>query len=794
MKRPALQAAIAFIAGITASLYIKQIIVIILIFLILIVLYYYSVRKEVHAFKNLLIWNVFFLLGYVNFAAQYTYMLMPVLQNYDAEVTVKGYICDYYRSDDNKAVINLFAESLEKNGQNLNIQRIIRINAYNAKNDNEFKLGRYVEASVVLNKPLGDRNPGGFDYAAYLFSKRITAYASVDSEDIFLRGEIKKLPVKAFGSSARSYINEALYNTLSAEKAALMSAMLTGSKDSLDENIENAFRASGLMHLMAVSGTHIAFLLFPVLWLFRVLGFNRRAAAIVSIPLIIVYCAISGFTASVLRASIMAVIVLIGKMLDRKSELINSIAIAALLILTINPFMLFDAGFQLSVGAASGLGVLYKRVFGFIPDNVPLFIRKAVSATIAAQAGILPVIVKYFSKLSVISILSNLFVVPLTGAAMVLGFITVILYSVNHMLAVCASFALQGTLHIILVIADTFASVPWAEIHAHHWKLSWCVLYYAFLIISGVYGMAFFIRYRKGVAAAVFAIGTVLVIQGLVPGSLKLIFIDVGQGDSALIRSPEGYCMLIDGGGSYYEKETGYIGRQVLMPVLMHEGVSVIDCVLVSHAHADHMSGVLTLIDLFPVKTVGLPYYSGAYEDFSYLIHACNEKNIKVCFYTRGDTIRIDSKTEFIVMHPGKDANYGGNLNNASLSGMLCYKQFRVLFTGDIEKEAEYSFLTENNDVDCCVLKVAHHGGKNGTSEQFLNRVKPEAAVISVGSNNFGHPSGEVLDRLYSSGAKTYITKNSGAVVVTGNGVKYRIKTWLNDDRFTFLFENDRLD
>ena len=104
MKRPALQAAIAFIAGITASLYIKQIIVIILIFLILIVLYYYSVRKEVHAFKNLLIWNVFFLLGYVNFAAQYTYMLMPVLQNYDAEVTVKGYICDYYRSDDNKAV------------------------------------------------------------------------------------------------------------------------------------------------------------------------------------------------------------------------------------------------------------------------------------------------------------------------------------------------------------------------------------------------------------------------------------------------------------------------------------------------------------------------------------------------------------------------------------------------------------------------------------------------------------------------------------------------------------------
>jgi len=793
MKRPALHAAIAFIAGIAASWYIKQVIVIIFISLVLIVLYFYSTKKEIPAFKNLLLWTVFFLLGYVNFAAQYTYMLLPVRQHYDAEVTVKGYISDYYRSDDKKTVIDLFAETVEKDGQELNIQRTVRVNAYNMENDSELKPGRYINVNAVLNKPAGARNPGGFDYASYLLSKRIAAYASADAEDIFLSGEIKKLPVKTFGMSARDYINEALYNTLSAEKAALMSAMLTGAKGSLDENIENAFRASGLMHLLAVSGTHIAFLLFPVLWLFRALGFNRRAAAIASIPVIIVYCVITGFTASVLRASIMAVIVLIGKMLDRKTELINSIAIAALLILIINPFMLYDSGFQLSVGAAAGLGILYKRVFNCIPEKIPLFIRKAVSGTIAAQAGILPVIVKYFSKLSVISVLSNLFVVPLTGAAMVFGFIVVILYSLSHMLAVYAGFALQAVLHVILVIADTFASIPWAEIHAHHWRLSWCVLYYAFLILSGVYGMAFFIRYRKAAAAAVFAIGAVLVIQGFVPGNLKLIFIDVGQGDSALIRSPDGKYMLIDGGGSYNEKETGYTGRQVLMPVLMYEGVSRIDHIIVSHAHSDHMSGVLTLISLIPVESVGLPCYSGVYEDFSELINACNEKNIEVRFYARGDTVKIDSKTEFIVMHPDEGSNYGSDLNNTSLSGMLCYKQFRVLFTGDIENKAEDSFLSGNDDVDCCILKVSHHGGKNGTSEQFLKRVKPEAAVISVGSNSFGHPSRDVLDRLYSAGARVYITKDRGAAVITGNGAKYRIKTWLNDDRFTFLFENDRL-
>jgi len=792
MKRPALHAAIAFIAGIAVSWYIKQVIVVVLVFLLLNVLYFYSVKKKIRAFKNLLLWNVCFLLGYVNFAVQHTIMLMPVRQHYDAEVTVRGYISDYYRADDKKTVIKLFAESAEKGGRNFSIERTIRVNAYNMINDNDLKPGRYIQISAVMNKPARARNPGGFDYAAYLFSKRIAAYTSVDAKDIIFFEEMKKLPVISFGINARNYISEALYNTLSAEKAALMSAMLTGSKDSLDENIENAFRASGLMHIMAVSGTHIAFLLFPVLWLFRVLGINRRAAAIISIPVIIVYCVITGFTASVMRASIMAIIVLAGKILDRKAELINSIAIAALLILIINPFMLFDSGFQLSVGAVSGLGVLYKRVFGCIPEKIPLFIRKAVSGTIAAQAGILPVIARYFSRLSVISVLSNLLVVPLTGAAMVFGFIVVILYSLNHMLAVYAGYALQAILHVILVIADTFASVPWAEIHAHHWKLSWCVLYYALLIVSGVYGLAFFIRYRRVIAAAIFAIGAVLVIQGFVPGGIKLVFIDVGQGDSALIRSPEGRYMLIDGGGSYNEKETGYTGRQVLIPVLMNEGVSRIDHVIVSHAHADHMSGVLTLIGMFPVESVGLPFYSGVYEDFSELINACNEKNIEIRLYKRGDTVRLDSRTEFIVMNPG-EINYKGDLNNASLSGMLCYKKFRVLFTGDMENKAEESFLSGNDDVDCCVLKVAHHGGKNGTSDQFLKRVKPEAAVISVGSNNFGHPSGEVLDRLYSAGAKVYITKDRGAVVITGNGDKYRIRTWLADDRFTFFFENDRL-
>lgn len=245
---------------------------------------------------------------------------------------------------------------------------------------------------------------------------------------------------------------------------------------------------------------------------------------------------------------------------------------------------------------------------------------------------------------------------------------------------------------------------------------------------------------------------------------------------------------MIDGGGGFNELKTGYTGRQVLLPLLMSEGITRLDQILVSHAHSDHISGVITLLECFPVESVGMPDYPGNTEDFSALIETCQAKGIELNYYAAGDTLEMDDWTKLNILYPDKENTPGeGNLNNTSLVGMLCYRQLQMLFTGDIETKGEAIFLDINSPMDCDILKVAHHGGRNATSEAFLVVTNPEVAVISVGKNSFGHPTEEVLSRLSDNGVNVYTTLEHGAVIVNSDGNKYRIRPWLRDEQFTFL-------
>ncbi|NLY17477.1 MAG: DNA internalization-related competence protein ComEC/Rec2, partial [Clostridiaceae bacterium] len=452
----------------------------------------------------------------------------------------------------------------------------------------------------------------------------------------------------------------------------------------------------------------------------------------------------------------------------------------------LNPHLM-DVGFQLSAGATAGLGLLYRKIHERIPGIIPEIIKETISATIAAQAGVLPMLILYFSRVSVVSLISNLFVVPLTGITTVIGMISVIIDNVNLQLGQYCSYALQALLHIILFVTNSFASIPWAQLNMKHWNILWILFYYTLLVITGFSSVGFFTRHKNKVTVCIFILGVVLLVQSFIPDNLKITFIDVGQGDSALVKTAGGVTMLIDGGGSYNELDTLYIGQSVIFPVLMHEEIGKLDYVIITHADADHMYGILTLMDIYPVKKAVLPDYKEAYRDFSVFIELCREKGTEILFLSASDTIQLDDFTEFEILYPGKGASDYSNLNNVSLCGMLKYRQFQLLFTGDMEKEAENNLLRIYPDIDCDVLKVSHHGGKNGTSDMFLDAACPEAAVISVGKNNYGHPSGEVLDRLYKAEAKVYTTLNGGAVILESDGLYYKIKTWLKNERFTFL-------
>ncbi len=792
MKRPMLHIAISFGTGILIAWFVKQAVFIFVVTLCMVLLYIHGNRKRILFHRGLLLWGLFFLLGYLNYSCQFTWLQYPLQPFYDNSVLLKGYVVNAPVTESNRTTFNFQVETIGIKDSEFSVRRVILVNVYNAYINQDFSAGRYLSIGGALKKPEGQRNPGGFNYSAYLYSRKTFAVLSVNAKDVTQFDRLKNLPLQEFGFKARNHILSTLDIILSGEKAALMAAMLTGYRENLTVPMEDAFRASGLMHIMAISGAHIAFLIFPVLWIFQKISLNRKAGAGITVLLLFFYVLITGMGSSVLRAALMALIILTGKILDRKAEVINSLGVAAFILLLINPFMLFDVGFQLSVSATAGIGVLYKKAHGIMPEKIPGIIRGTLAATISAQAGVLPILIRSFSKVSLISLLSNLMVVPLTGASTVLGAVAVILGSICPVSGIWCGFMLEGLLHGILVITDVMSSISWAEVNAHHWDFWRIGLYYAVLILIGCFGTIIFTQHKKKLAVGVLILGIVLFVQGVQPGRLKLVFTDVGQGDSILIQTPKGYNLLIDGGGSYNETETKYIGHQVLLPLMMHEGISKIDLALVSHAHTDHLSGVMTLMEVFPIRAVGLPQYSGTENDFCELLQICSEKGTEVEFYSRGDDICLDNETTFHILYPDEETDFGqSNLNNTSLSGMLRFGEFQVLFTGDMERQAEKVFIESNKTVDCDILKVAHHGGENSTLEQFLVHVSPEVAVISVGKNNFGHPSEDTLNRLSLFGSKVYTTIHCGAVIIDSDGIQYRIKPWRRNEKFTLFPEKD---
>lgn len=788
IKRPALHMAIAFGTGILTAWYIRQGFFAMVLFLLMLLLYCYGMKKKLLWVRNIFLWAICFICGYLNYALQYTVLPRPVVPCYEAHVKAEGYIVSACTVSDDRTTFEFFTQTMEMGDEQIPIDRKIRINIYGTNENHDFSPGTRLIISGGLEKPSASRNPGGFNSQSWLYAKKIPAVMSVSIDSVQWISPAKNLPLLRFGYGIRQRILSSLEKNLSHEKAALMAAMLTGYRENLTDTMEDAFSAAGLTHIMAVSGANLAFLLMPLLWMFRMLGFHRRAGAIVAVPFIFIYILITGMEASILRAAVMAFVVMAGKALDRNADLLNSIGVASLVLLIVNPFMLFDAGFLLSFGATAGLGLLYKRVLGLVPEKVPKLIRETLAATISAQAGVIPILILYFSKISLISLVANLFVVPLTGVTTVVGMLCVIGDSIYHGLGFIAGCMLQGLLHIILYITGRCASIPWAEVNMQHWSSFGVLIYYLFLILAGTYGLHFFNRHKNKTVISALLLGVVLVAQGIIPPDLKVIFIDVGQGDSVLIRTAGGRNYMIDGGGGFNELKTGYTGRQVLLPLLMSEGITRLDQILVSHAHSDHISGVITLLECFPVESVGMPDYPGNTEDFSALIETCQAKGIELNYYAAGDTLEMDDWTKLNILYPDKENTPGeGNLNNTSLVGMLCYRQLQMLFTGDIETKGEAIFLDINSPMDCDILKVAHHGGRNATSEAFLVVTNPEVAVISVGKNSFGHPTEEVLSRLSDNGVNVYTTLEHGAVIVNSDGNKYRIRPWLRDEQFTFL-------
>ena len=784
MKRPLAVAAIALIWGIIladVNNYHSWGLVSLAISLIVFILTYKPLKGRLSVFCLLAV--PFMIIGYTLHSINENHYYNSFMELEGQSVTVQGVLIDEPEQLEGKMRFTLKVCSINSEGSILQKNHRIQVNVYSMDPIPGLKYGSIISVSGEIKIPAGRRNFGGVDTRKFLAARGISGTMNVSLKTIKILEGREFSWIKNTGYKLRHSIITTLDKCLPSEESSVIAGMLIGYTANMPEELEEDFRRAGLSHIMAVSGANIAFLLVPFLWLLKKIGFNPRWSSAIAFPAMIFYVFATGMEASVVRAAIMAGVTLTGMLLWRNSDIYCSIAFSAIIILLNNSFMLYDLGFILSFSATLSLVIFYKAIFKKLPARLPKFIKDVLAGTIAAQIGVIPIIAYCFNTFSVISILSNLLIVPLTGLLTVLGALAVILGNIYMPIGLVLGVLSRIVTDIILFITRASASIPWAEINIATPSFILVIIYY-FLILYFRY-CHFRIRKEaaKPFAAAILAICGVLIVLISIPNrALKIYFADVGQGDCTIIRTPAGHNIIIDGGGSINDERGSFAGERIVVPLLYNLNMTQIDLMIASHGHVDHIGGLKTVLD--KVKVKGLIVADAPDIEMNELTDKALNMGIPITRMKEGGILYQEDGLIIKALYPLEEEwlmpNASvANANELSLVVRLDYGDFNALFTGDIGFETEKRIMNDIAVLNCDLLKVAHHGSKYSSDKEFLANIDPSLAVISVGRNTYGHPDPETLDRLSSQGARILKTIESGGILVEvwENYDKMRITT-----------------
>jgi competence protein ComEC len=775
MKRPLVVAALALIGGILlADVSISHYwgIVFIILSILVMALLYRPIRKQVSPFVFLAL--PLFLTGYILHTINIQHHYFVARKWADQTVTLEGIVANQPESVEGKTRFTLAVKSVEA-PQRMEPEGLnVRITLYTDEPAEGLEYGVLVRVSGELRLPQGRRNLGGFDTRRYLAAKEISAIMSEPASALTLLEGREAQWLKKTGYGIRAQILKVLNQCLPQEEASVLAGMLIGDTSQMPEEMEEDFRRAGLSHVMAVSGANIAFILMPLLGLLQKMGFNRRWASAISFPVMVFYVFATGMEASVIRAAIMAGVTLTGMILWRKADIFCAMAVSAILILLANSFMLFDPGFILSFAATLSLTVFYKPLFNKLPEKLPKSIRDTLAATLAAQIGVLPIIVYSFNTLSVISLFSNLIIVPLTGLITLSGALLALVGSFWLPFALMMGQGITWLIKGMLWLTRSLAGLPWAEINLATPSLMLIGLYYLVLLYLR-YGHARLPRdIGRPLLAGIFALcGAVMVLVSLPDRSLRIYFADVGQGDCVLIRTPGQKNIIIDGGGGLNDAQGSYVGENIVVPLLYDLNMTQIDVMIATHGHSDHIGGLGSVLEAVPVRQ--LIHADAPDPGMNPLLHKARKMGVPTVMAREGDILLAEEGLNLQVIYPlletwNMPQSATTSANEYSLVTKLDYGAFSALFTGDIGAETEGRILADGAMVDCDLMKIAHHGSRYSSAQRFIEATTPSLAIASVGVNRYGHPHPDVMNRLREQGVRVYDTLNFGGILVTVRG------------------------
>jgi len=719
----------------------------------------------------------------------------------------------------------------------------------------QLRYGARIQVTTTLDRTGNYRNPGVSSLTEFLDRNDYDATGLIKTPAAITRlDDTRVFPPLASLYDWRTRLQQQIDIRFAPETAGVLDAALLGNRYNLSQNASERFREGGTFHVLVISGLHISFIGAIVFLIVRRLTRRRLPQFLFPAVIVWAYSIAVGADASVVRAALMFTFAGLATILFRQSSSLNALGGAALVLLVHSPKELFNPSFQLTflsvlaivviawplLSSLSAIGAWYpKRSTPYPPacsralktfcevlfwreqkwqqelarsphdyglSKAPLaswleryhlqamlrYMFGAVVVSASVQLMLLPLMIVYFHRLSLASLVLNIVVSVLLAALVAIAFLALLIVQVSVAMAV-PLFKLADAINWLMMHSvDPFSDFGWAGFRLPEYSgpaaLSYGLYYLPMLVL--VVALSHWQpltlskqrrcklhRYVPSLVCAHLILLVLIILHPLSRGragaTLRVDFLDVGQGDSALVTMPDGTTLLVDAGGNTTESARR-IGETVVSEYLWWRGLSEIDYVLATHADADHIDGLNDVLKNFTVRSAliaGRPADDPEFAKFSQTLAQTNTPSEKI---EAGDVIHFGDVTVSVLW---PSATGEKSTNNDSIVLRIQFGERSILLTGDIEQPAERALLTSQQQLRADVIKVPHHGSKTSSTESFVVAIKPQLAIISVGRNSrFGHPHKEVVERWQSNGATVLTTGNSGTITITTDGHDLSLK------------------
>lgn len=591
--------AIAWLFGILSGLYCK---ISIVLFVLGFFLFYFIRRKNrylrlICSKRYILIFVLTYLISYV----QITGLEKSFEEKYRSiseEIKVVGTILSNPVNKEYHTSYTIKVDTINGSKSYQNTKILLKVQK--GKKKAEYSYGNQIVFTGEWKEAMAARNEGGFDYKQYLKTKKIYGIIETKESDIKIKKQNNGNAILKLANTMQNKIQKKANELLEKRKAGLLTALLIGSKENLEKEVQEAFRTSNLSHMLAVSGAHVSYIIMGIGFFIAKTKMSKKLGKIGTIILLVFFIFLTGQTPSVTRACIMSIYLIVASLFHKKVSILSSISISFILIVWINPYSILDVGLQLSYAGTIGIVLLFpvlKKSWNRKKQSKRKEkIKEMLLLTISANIILTPITLYHFNTISLTFLISNLLASPIMGILVILGFTTIILSFLLYPIGKLVAYPLSIFLSLFLQIANGTSKLPFSKLYMATPRLELIVLYYLILF--------FILRYQKKkekkllkqikkitmkkIVAIVLIIMTILLLYHQIPKQLKIHFVDVGQGDSMLIRTPNEKTILIDGGGQRDSKSFD-VGKNTLLPYLLKKGITKLDYILISHFDSDHV-------------------------------------------------------------------------------------------------------------------------------------------------------------------------------------------------------------